>query len=403
MKTNHDFEQKIREALEKFKLGYKNRDIKVIDEYIDDLFEKSEKTAVLGTSFGEWMTGIEGAKELVQSDWEYWGDVDVDTAGARISIFEDAAFVDLKGTVKYEFEYTEEKYESYLNFVKNFFDSSKDQSRMSSKAKAGNIGFVLTHFNQNRQAGKRAYFYPLRINAVMTMQDNQAVFRFMKFSMDHYNKYPELRIDNQMMNMNEYYQQQNDFVQDFAKEQRLETKEAIEEFKKLIDEGFNGIEPITDIQKYFSRKNKPSVIDTAGRIHEDEKAAAFVELQRAVWHKLAIDFKAVFSDVKGDVAWLVCNGLASSTIGQERGSETLMSDIQNLIDTKLNSKDKLFVIQKEVANYFFQHSKGEHFIWPVRLAVMLVREEGQWKIHNLSLSYPFWYILEGKYTALDMI
>jgi hypothetical protein len=397
--TNYDFEHKIRQALEKFRLGYKNRDIKVIDEYIEALFDGNEKTAVLGTSFGEWMQGIEGAKELVQSDWEYWGDVDIDTASARISIIEDVAFVELKGTVRYEFEYTEEKYESYLNFVKNFFDDSKDQSRMSSRAKAGNIGFVLTHFNQNRQEGKREYFYPLRINTVMTIHDDKAVFRFMKFVMDHYNIYPELRIDNQMMNMNEYYKYQNDFVQACAKEQRSEIKEAIEGFKMFIDGGFNGSETISDIQKHFCNRHKPYIIDTFGRIHEDGAAAGFVELQRAMWHNLAIDYKAIFADVKGDAAWMVCNGLASSTISQEKGSEILMSDIHDLMDKNLSSKDKLFVIQKEVANYFFQHSKGECFTWPVRIAAMLVKEVDSWKIHSMSFSYPYYYVLEGKYTV----
>jgi hypothetical protein len=400
MKKNYNFEQNIREALEKFKIGYRNRDIKVIDEYIETLFEKNEKTAVLGTSFGEWKKGTEGAKELVQSDWEYWGDVEINTASANISIVEDVAFIDLKGTVRYEFEYTDEKVENYLNYVKRFFDPANDQYKMNEKAKAGAIGFVLTHFNQNREAGKRAYFYPMRINAVMTMQEDRAVFRFMKFSIDYFGKYPELRIDNQMMNMNEYYQQQNDFIEEFTKEQRPQVKDAIEEFKKLIDEGFNSTCTKADIEKHLCTQHNSYVIDTAG--HKEE-AAAFVEAQRNIWQKLAVDYNAVFADAKGNTAWLVCNGLASCTMDREKGAKQLMADIQKIVEGSFNSKDKLFIAQREVANYFLQYSKGEYFLWPVRITAMMVMEENQWRIHNMSFSYPFYYILEGKYSGADML
>ncbi|HYE12144.1 MAG TPA: hypothetical protein VEF53_18385 [Patescibacteria group bacterium] len=399
MKNYDEFEQSIKDSLEKFRLGYKKRDTAIVDEYIDTLFSKGKKTAVLGTSFGEWMEGAEGAKELVQSDWEYWGDVDIDTAGACINILEDTAFVSLKGTVRYEFEYTEEKYESYLNFVKQFFDSSNAQSRLSSKAKAGIMGFVLTHFNQNRAIGKREYFYPLRINAVMTMEEDRAVFRFMKFSMNYFDKYPELRIDNQMMDISEYYEQQNDFIKAYMKEQRPEIKDIIEEFKKFNEKSFSGDDTEDDIRKFFC-SNSSYITDTAGKLHKGEMLVDFIKTQREVWQKLAIDFKAVFADTDGNTAWLVCNGLASKNISQEEGAEMLMSDIKKAIEKNMPSKDKLFVVQKEVANYFLQQAKGEYFLWPVRIAVMLVKEENQWKIHNMSLSYPFYYILEGKYTGV---
>ncbi|MDF2891201.1 MAG: hypothetical protein K0R80_1568 [Clostridia bacterium] len=402
MKNYNEFEQSIKESLEEFRLGYKKRDIEVVDEYIESLFLKDEKTAILGTSFGEWMMGTAGAKELVQSDWKYWGDVDIDTDNACISIFDDAAFVSLKGTVRYQFEYTEEKYDSYLNFVKQFFDPSNEQSKMSSKAKAGIMGFVLTHFNQNRKEGKREYFYPLRINAVMTMQKDRAVFRFMKFSMDYYNKYPELRIDNQMMDINEYYQQQSDFAEAFMKEQRPEIKDVIKEFKKLIEKGFNKSGTKDEVRNSFC-SNSPYITDTAGKLHKDEVLLDFIEGQREVWEKLAIDFKAVYADVQGSTAWLICNGLASKNISQEKGAEMLMSDIKNTVERNMTSKDKLFIVQKEVANYFLQQAKGECFLWPVRIAVMLVAEDNKWKIHNMSLSYPYYYILEDKYTGAEMI
>jgi hypothetical protein len=59
-------------------------------------------------------------------------------------------------------------------------------------------------------------------------------------------------------------------------------------------------------------------------------------------------------------------------------------------------------VQKCVADYFLQYSKGEYFLWPVRLAAMLIKEHEQWKLHGISISYPFYYVLEGKYTGADI-
>lgn len=399
-----DFELKIKSALEKFKDGYKARDVKAVDQFINRLFEKNDKTAVLGTSFGEWMIGQAGAKELVESDWKYWGDVDIDTSNLDINIFGDTAFVNIKGTVRYEFEYTEAKFDSYLNFVKHFFEPSDQDYRMSAKAKAGHIGFVLTHFNQIRKEGKREYFYPLRINAVMIMQDDMAVFRFMKFSMDSHCQYPELRIDGQMMSMDEYYNQQKGFAEECSKEDRSEAKTAAAEFMNFIRNGFNEEDKGSDdINMFLSGRGDNYVIDTKGGINKGEKALAVIQDLKAKWSRLAVDEKAVFADVNGDAAWVVCNGLASQNMNGEAGAELMMSRIQKITEKDGSSKDKLFAVQKQIADYFLQYSKGEYFLWPVRIAAMLIMENGKWKLHGMSFSYPFYYILEGKYDMEGML
>lgn len=396
------FEPRIKESLEAFRQGYIARDINAADQFIDRLFDKSDKTAVLGTSFGEWMVGPEGAKEIVESDWKYWGDVDFDTKAADITVFNDIALINLKGTVKYIFEYTPEKFDSYLGFVKHFFDPADDDYRMSAKAKAGQIGFVLTHFNQIRKEGKREYYYPLRINAIMKMQEDRAVFRFMKFSMETYSQYPELRVDNEMMDMAGYYEQQKGFAEACAKENRKETKAVAAAFMKFIRDGFNGEPKETDeLKEYFSSQGS-FLIDTKGNVLKEQAALEGMKDLRNIWDKLAVDENAIYSDAIGDTAWVVCNGLAGSTISEQEGAEALMSGIRRITEKDAASKDKLFAVQKLVADYFLQFSKGEYFLWPIRIMAVLIRENEQWKLHGMSLSYPFYYILEGKYDSEDI-
>lgn len=398
-----EFEIKIKEALALFQEGYKNRDLNILDSYIETLFEDHKKTAILGTSGGEWMKGKEGAREIVESDWKYWGDVAIDIEGAAIEVLGETAYVSMKGTVKYVFEHTEEKYESYLNFVKNFFDASTLDYRMSPKAKAGTMGFVLTHFNQNRTEGKREYFYPLRINTVMTMKENRAVFRFMEFSVDYHGRYPELRIDNQMMNMNHYYREQKDMAEALRAEQRPEIKAIIDSAVGFLQQGFNKGAQANDLSGYFSGTQDIRLVDTKGSCHKGQAVIDYILSQRATWKNIAVDDNAVFVDYEKETAWLVCNAVASNTIDENAAGERLMEYIQNTIDCDLTAKDKLFVVQREISAYFMQHAKGDQFLWPLRIAAVLQKEEQQWKLHDMSISYPFHYVLEGKYTGADMI
>lgn len=87
--------KEIRTVLREFQKGYKVRDTGKLDEFMM-LFIQNDEIELIGISAferggGEWFEGLEKVKEIIQSDWEYWGDVVIDIPGAKITTNGDVA------------------------------------------------------------------------------------------------------------------------------------------------------------------------------------------------------------------------------------------------------------------------------------------------------------------------
>ena len=110
--------QAVREVLQLLQNGYNHRDKARLDE-IRVLFADDPAVEVIGTGglvLGdeEWPLGKEAALELVKNDWEGWGDVRFDVAGARIYSQGDVAWLATSGTVEMHLKQNE-VYANYLS------------------------------------------------------------------------------------------------------------------------------------------------------------------------------------------------------------------------------------------------------------------------------------------------
>jgi len=96
--------KEVRNVLQKFQDGYTKRDVGKLDEFID-LFDQSSEVELIGIGASkrggvEWFEGPENVREIIQSDWEFWGDVKIDIAGAKITIIGDIAWLTTTGTLE---------------------------------------------------------------------------------------------------------------------------------------------------------------------------------------------------------------------------------------------------------------------------------------------------------------
>ncbi len=96
-------QQGIRSTLQKFQDGYIARDVTQLDEFMQ-LFVQDDSIEMIGVGASkrtahEWFEGLARIREIVESDWTYWGDVTFDVAGAKISVMGDAAWLSTTGTV----------------------------------------------------------------------------------------------------------------------------------------------------------------------------------------------------------------------------------------------------------------------------------------------------------------
>ncbi len=92
-----DSAAEVRKVLQRFQDGYTARDLATLDEFMD-LFVSGNEVELIGIGAStrggnEWFQGSEKIREIIESDWTYWGDVRLDVEGARVSALGDAAWL----------------------------------------------------------------------------------------------------------------------------------------------------------------------------------------------------------------------------------------------------------------------------------------------------------------------
>ncbi len=117
-------QQEIRSLLQTFQEGYTNRDLTKVDAFMDLFTSDAEVIGTNGVkpSQGEWYTSRESARELVEGDWDGWGDLCLDVDSATIQVKEKVGWIAASATVSQTIG--EENYASYLEFIKEYLDTS---------------------------------------------------------------------------------------------------------------------------------------------------------------------------------------------------------------------------------------------------------------------------------------
>ena len=167
----------IRALLQVFQDGYTRRDGTEVDSFME-LFTKDAE--VIGTNGikpgeGEWYMDQASARELVQGDWESWGDLRLDMNLLSIHSREVVGWVAAPATVTKIIG--EENYDTYLKFVKNLIDDStlSAEQKLLDILRGGSYTVYELHL------GKK-FIWALRFTAVVVRETDGWKFAQMNFS-----------------------------------------------------------------------------------------------------------------------------------------------------------------------------------------------------------------------------
>ena len=156
--------QAVREVLRKFQEGYAQRNPDHLDAFMQ-LFTPDNDLEIVGTGairFGqdEWCLGPEMARELVDSDWRYWGDVRLDLENAHIHALGQVAWLATPGTVTMQMD-TQESYRDYVDYVAEI--ARREDLLPQDKVMEIMRGSSNTIFEQSRG---ETFIWPFRFTAV---------------------------------------------------------------------------------------------------------------------------------------------------------------------------------------------------------------------------------------------
>lgn len=392
---NNDI-SKIREVLCKLQDGYTKRDLNNVDNFVEDLFIMNEDTCILGTGTGELFLGIEQVKDLFKNDWEYWGDVNIDLENIHIDNENGVAWFATTGTVKYTFEDTEERYDNYVNFVKN----KAQEAGLTAKEKITFINWVLALTYHQRPDKKREYLWPVRLSGVLLKDNGKWKFTQLKFSMPKSN-FPDERFENSKEHL-ENYNNQNALAERYLNNKNQLDIEIKSLLKNLETELF-GVNNISKelIAKHFANDSVPYIIepDNNWSVGIDQIKEHFAKNSGAT---LALDYEHGIASKQSEITWVTVCGLLKGSLSEDEVFTQVLGDLDNLFDANISSKEKLFAIHRSVSCSLKEIATGENYTCPIRLTAVIKNEMGRPVFQNIHFSYPFYWIFEGKLNCFEI-
>lgn len=390
----------VKNVLKKFQEGYSKRDVSTIDEFVNELFIKDKNVFAVGTGDDEWFFGRDEVKELFESDWKYWGDFTLDIQNPTISTNGDVVWITAQGHVKYEFKDDKETYERYLKFIKSYFDDSNEEFlRMSQKEKLTTLNYILTHKMRDREQKERQYNWPVTFTGILIQQERKWVFKNIQFSMTTPSMYPDIRFNYEEEYKVKYSKLKTKikkFIQVNECKNALEIKKVLEKFQTMY---LNDEIRINDIlSDFFSLDEDIRVIAADGAQYEGlSQIEKFASHHRKEWSKMIINTDELVLCSHGNISSFTINGIAKKSLSENEACDKQVEDLKKIFDVDACAKEKLFRIQRNISIMQKEVSKGENFVWPFRLEGVMVKRDSKWMIHCLHFSYPFNWILEGKY------
>ena len=163
--------------LQAFQDGYVRRDVSQVDSFMELFTKDAELIGTNGIRPGadEWSVDRRAARELVQGDWEGWGDLRLDFNALSIHSGGLVGWIATPATVTQIIG--EENYESYLNFVKKYLDNPEINAEQK-------LLYILrggTNTVYELRRGEK-FVWALRLTAVVIRETDGWKFAQMNFS-----------------------------------------------------------------------------------------------------------------------------------------------------------------------------------------------------------------------------
>lgn len=186
-KNNNDSINSIIDVLNKFKIGYEERDTLKVTSWFNDLFY--DNVDIIGTfaiepGKKEWKAGREESIKLFKSDWLNWGDLSIDLKKVNIDYNENLAWVSFPALIKRSPENSRSRTteESFSNMLKTFEKIiNNTEEDFNENLKLHLIAYYANLVMYQYTLGEE-YIWPVRISGVLQKKNNTWKFRQIHFS-----------------------------------------------------------------------------------------------------------------------------------------------------------------------------------------------------------------------------
>lgn len=377
----------VQEVLRQFQDGYTRRDLENVDAFMKELFIIGDDTCVLGTGTGELFLGSEKVKKVLQDDWKYWGDVNIDWESARISTAGDVAWFATTGSVKHIFKDLPNRDNRYLDFIKE----KAGGTGLTPKQKITLINWVLALSYHQRIEKKREYLWPLRLTGVLLKDSGKWKKVHLHFSIP-IAIFPDERFENCPEHL-ENYNNQNALVNEYKSNQMTT------ELKDLLTSLETTFVVQTDVRKIFAWDGSPYIISPDNQWFQgiDQIQEFFTNSEHVT---LSLDLDHVIARKSNDITWVTVTGKLKQDLTEDQLMTNTLEELNNIFQADLTAKEKLFATQRSIAYVLKETASGTIYTCPIRLTAVILNQRAGPVFHQIHFSYPNYWVLEGKINGI---
>lgn len=374
MNNNDNNEINIINTINKLQEGYSNRNIKILDEFVEELFTGTPDMTIFGTSTNEFFRGPEGIKTLLKDDWEGWGDLTLKIDSLKYKLIDNVAFFSVNGTVKYTFEHTKSRNERYLEYVKGIINDEK----ISKSQRISFVNWILTLNFHKHEGNPRDYYWPVSLCGIMENQKKSWKFSNLMFSISPPN-YPDKRFQEDT-EYREEYSNQLASIQDIVRSQNN---------KDLYDLLSFSFEFCTE------EINNLCFLDSSGKTLNACNTND-VEIITETLQSIRIDETSLVCNDFDCVKWVTFFGQQEIKYDLNKSENKAIDEIRSIIKSSHDTENKLFKIHRSVSYQLKESLVGESHTYPIRGAAVVSTNKGNREISFLHIAYPFYWVMEGK-------
>jgi hypothetical protein len=185
----------VREALRNFQEGYRSRSVEKIDSFME-LFVPEADIELIGTGGiepgdDEWCLNRKSVRGLIEDDWNYWGDVNIQVEEASVHIHDVVAWVSAPGTVVRSLN-PNQSYQNYLDNIQCMLEQDKETG---AQEKLLEVLRGASNTLYEAQKGP-TYIWPFRFTAILALTAGQWRFHQVQFSFPT-TRFPDVRYSQQ--------------------------------------------------------------------------------------------------------------------------------------------------------------------------------------------------------------
>ncbi len=375
----------LKQVLQKFNDGYVRRDVDRLDAFMEELFINSPTTVILGTSEGELCLGLEQAKNLIKNDWMYWNDFRVDPEKALFHQVGDAFWFAVVASVKYVFKTDEATNERLLHFPKNQLEAAEKGPLEALTT----LSWGLAHYLFPREEAERAYLWPVRLTGVLREDQGRWKFEYIQFCLPSASS-PDQRHGTPYLD--QLYKGPTFNTAGF--EQSPLHGELIGEVRGIVTQLSGG--DVAAVAGRFPQQGLHLVITPQDVCIQPGNVAEKLAALQEQMGTLSPDFDHALTFERGDLAWVVCGGIAHKSMDTETALAKQVAELHQLLESDVPAKEKLLRTQLGIVTTIKDIASGSEYNVPFRLEVAFSREGATWAIQTLQISLPFYWIFEDK-------